>query len=168
MFICSVLLPERFSDYYRLAPWALNLMRFSRASSTTGFSQDSDSFTGILTEYNKEYMEMNGDSTIYLSLTNEKFWPKDILQQWMETYDRAEEKIASLKESDPALHQAYLERSQKEKLSTLYLFVECYSYNTNAVLIEAYTAEFKELADKFSVTKHHESNDISILYDKWF
>lgn len=122
----------------------------------------------ILTEYNKEHMEMGGDSTIYLSLTDEKYWPKDILQQWMETYDRAEEKIAPLQESDPALHQAYLERIQKEKLSTLYLFVECYSYNTNAALIEAYKAEFKELADKFSVTKHHESNDISILYDKWF
>lgn len=122
----------------------------------------------ILTEYNKEHMEMAGDATIYLSLTDEKFWPKDILEQWMETYDRAEEKLASLKESDPALHQAYLERIQKEKLSTLYLFVECYSYNTNAALIDSYKAEFKELADKLSVTKRHESNDISILYDKWF
>ncbi len=122
----------------------------------------------LLTEYNKEHMEMSGQSTIYLSLTDEKFWPKDILEQWMEGYDRAEEKIASLKESDPALYQAYLERIQKEKLSTLYLFVECYSYNTSATLIDSYKAEFKELADKLSVTKRHESNDISILYDKWF
>lgn len=122
----------------------------------------------ILTEYNKEHMEMSGQSTIYLRLTDEKFWPKDILKQWLETYDRAEEKIASLKESDPALHQAYLERIQKEKLSTLYLFVECYSYNTNAALIDSYKAEFKELADKFSVSKYYESHDISILYDKWF
>jgi len=122
----------------------------------------------ILTEYNKEHMEMGGDATIYLSLTDEKFWPKDILEQWMETYDRAEEKLASLKESDPALHQAYLERIQKEKLSTLYLFVECYSYNTNAALIDSYKAEFKELADKFGVTKYCESKDISNLYDKWF
>lgn len=122
----------------------------------------------ILTEYNKEHMEMGGDATIYLSLTDEKFWPKDILEQWMETYDRAEEKLASLKESDPALHQAYLERIQKEKLSTLYLFVECYSYNTNAALIDSYKAEFKELADKFGVTKYYESTDISNLYDKWF
>ena len=122
----------------------------------------------ILTEYNKEHMEMGGDATIYLRLTDEKYWPKDILEQWMETYDRAEEKLASLKESDPALHQAYLERIQKEKLSTLYLFVECYSYNTNAALIDSYKAEFKELADKFGVTKYYESTDISNLYDKWF
>lgn len=122
----------------------------------------------ILTEYNKEHKEMSGSSTIYLSLTDEKFWPKDILQQWMEGYDRAEEKIEPLKESNPELYQAYLERIQKEKLSTLYLFVECYSYNTNAALIESYKAEFKELADKFSVTKYYESHDISQLYEGWF
>ena len=122
----------------------------------------------ILTEYNKEHMEMSGQSTIYLRLTDEKYWPKDILEQWMESYDRAEEKIASLKESDPALYESYLERIQKEKISTLYLFVECYSYNTSAALIDSYKAEFKELADKFSVTKYYESTDISNLYDKWF
>lgn len=122
----------------------------------------------LLTEYNKEHKEMGGQATIYLSLTSETFWPKDILEQWLEIYDRAEQKLAPLKESDPALHQAYLERVQKEKLSTLYLFVECYSYNTSAALIESYKAEFKELADKFTVTKYYESNDISGLYDKWF
>lgn len=122
----------------------------------------------ILTEYNKEHKEMSGSSTIYLSLTDEKYWPKDVLEKWLEGYDRAEEKIASLQESNPELHQAYLERIQKEKLSTLYLFVECYSYNTSAELIDAYKAEFRELAEKFSVTKVWESTDISNLYDKWF
>lgn len=122
----------------------------------------------LLTEYNKEHMEMGGQATIYLSLTDEKYWPKDILEQWMVNYDLAEQKIAPLKDTNPALYQMYLEHIQKEKLSTLYLFVECYSYNTNAALIESYKAEFKELADKLSVTKYYESNDISHLYDKWF
>lgn len=122
----------------------------------------------LLTEYNKEHKELGGSATIYLSLTSETFWPKDVLEQWLEGYDRAEETIASLQESNPALYQAYLERIQKEKLSTLYLFVECYSYNTNAALIDSYKAEFKELADKLSVTKVYESHSISELYDKWF
>lgn len=122
----------------------------------------------LLTEYNKEYNEMGGNATIYLSLTDEKFWPKDVLQQWMVQYDLAVEKIAPLKESNPALYESYLEHIQKEKISTLYLLVECYSYNTSVTLIDAYKAEFKELADKLGVTKYHESSDISNLYDKWF
>ena len=122
----------------------------------------------LLTEHNKEHMEMGGQATIYLSLTDEKYWPKDILEQWMVNYDLAEEKIAPLKDTNPALYQMYLEHIQREKLSTLYLFVECYSYNTNAALIESYKAEFKELADKLSVTKYYESHDISDRYDKWF
>ena len=73
-----------------------------------------------------------------------------------------------MKESNPALYESYLEHIQKEKISTLYLLVECYSYNTSVTLIDAYKAEFKELADKLGVTKYHESSDISNLYDKWF
>ena len=122
----------------------------------------------LLTEYNKEHNEMGGNATIYLSLTDEKFWPKDVLQQWMVQYDLAVEKIAPLKESNPALYESYLEHIQKENISTLYLLVECYSYNTSVTLIDAYKAEFKELADKLGVTKYHESSDISNLYDKWF
>lgn len=121
----------------------------------------------LLTSYNKEYKEMGGNATIYLSLTDETYWPKDVLQQWLELYDRAEEKIAPLKETNSALYESYLERIMKEKLSTLYLFVECYSYNTSAELIDSYKAEFKEWADKFSIAHVHESTDISNLYDKW-
>ena len=122
----------------------------------------------LLTEYNKEHNEMGGNATIYLSLTDEKFWPKDVLQQWMVQYDLAVEKIAPLKESNPALYESYLEHIQKEKISTLYLLVECYSYNTSVTLIDAYKAEFKELADRFHIVKVYEGNDISSLYDKWF
>lgn len=121
----------------------------------------------LLTSYNKEHNELSGQSTIYLQLTSETYWPKDILKQWLEAYDRAEEKIAPLKDTDPALYETYLERIQMEKLSTLYLFVECYSYNTSAELIDSYKAEFKELADKFHTTKVWEGTDISNLYDKW-
>ena len=121
----------------------------------------------LLTNYNKENKELGGAATIYHSLTDEKYWPKDILKQWMDCYDRAEEKIEPLKQTDPALYESYLERIAMEKLSTLYLFVECYSYNTSAEQIDAYKAEFKQWADRFGVLKVYEGHDISDLYDKW-
>ena len=121
----------------------------------------------LLTSYNKEHKELGGNATIYLSLTDENYWPKDVLQQWLELYDRAEEKIAPLKETNSALYESYLNHIKIEKLSTLYLIVECYSYNTSAELIDSYKAEFKEWADKFSIAHVHESTSISNLYDKW-
>lgn len=121
----------------------------------------------LLTSYNKEYNELGGRSSIYLGLTDEKYWPKDILEQWLESYGRAEEQIAPLMETDPALYETYLEHIQREKISTLYLLVECYSYNTNTELIDSYKAEFRELADGFGISKVWESTDISNLYDKW-
>lgn len=122
----------------------------------------------LLTSYNKEHKELGGSASIYLTLTNEKFWPKDILKQWLDLYDLAVEKIEPFKESNPELYESYLEHIMCEKLSTLYLFIECYSYNTSAELIDAYKAEFKEWADRFHIVKVYEGNDISSLYDKWF
>lgn len=121
----------------------------------------------LLTSYNKEHNEMGGDATIYLHLTDEKFWPKDVLRKWMDNYDRAIEKIAPLKESNPALYESYLDHIMLEKLSTLFLLVELYSYNTSPDLINSYKAEFKEWADKFGILQVWESHGISELYTKW-
>ena len=54
-----------------------------------------------------------------------------------------------------------------EKLSTLYLYVECYNFNTSADIIDAYKAEFKEIADYFNISQVSEGKNISSLYDKW-
>ena len=121
----------------------------------------------LLTSYNKEHNGLGGQSTIYLALADEAYWPKDVLEQWLEACDRAEEKIAPLKDKDPELYESYLERIQIEKMSTLFLFVECYSYNTSPDLISSYKAEFKEYGDKFGISKYRESTDISELYNKW-
>lgn len=54
-----------------------------------------------------------------------------------------------------------------EKLSFVYLFVECYSYNTSEDIINAYKNEFKQIADTQHLSKLAEAKDISELYDKW-
>lgn len=120
-----------------------------------------------LTNYNKEHNELGGDSSIYFQLASDVYWPKDVLKQWFDYYDKAEESIAGLKEDNPAMYQQYHDHIMAEKLSTLYLYVECYNFNTSADVIDAYKAEFKEIADHFNVTQVSEGKNISNLYDKW-
>lgn len=120
-----------------------------------------------LTSHNKENKEFGGSRSLYMELVKEEFWPKDILQKWISACDKAEEKIAALKESNPEQYEMYHNHISGEKLSFLYLFVECYSYNTSEDIINAYKAEFKQIADTLHLSKVAEGQDISDLYIKW-
>jgi len=119
------------------------------------------------TNYHKEHSELGEGSSLYDPLPIEEFWPKDVLTQWLDCYERAEAKIAVLKEKNPALYEMYYDHIMAEKLSVLYMFVECYSYNTTEEIIASYKTEFKEIADGFNLVRVSESIEISNLYEKW-
>ena len=120
-----------------------------------------------LTNYNKKHNGLGGDSSIYHQVVSDTYWPKDVLVRWLDCYEKAEKSIANLQEENPKLYQQYLDHIWAEKLSTLYLYVECYNFNTSVDVIDAYKAEFKEIADHFNITQVSEGKNISNLYDKW-
>ena len=68
----------------------------------------------------------------------------------------------SLEAEDPELYEMYLNNINGEKLAALYLFVECYSYNTSEDVLDAYKQEFKE--NVFQLSAH---DSISVLYEGW-
>lgn len=118
----------------------------------------------VLTNYNTANKELGGRRSIYLELVDEKYWPKDVLEKWLDCFERAEAKIADLKEKNPSQYEMYRNHINGEKLSVLYLFVQCYSYNTSAEVIDAYRTEFKEIADSFGLTYLAETQTISGFY----
>lgn len=121
----------------------------------------------VLTNYNIDNNELGGRRSLYAELVLEQYWPKDILQQWLACCDRAEEEIADLKEKNPSLYNMYHEHINGEKLSVLYLYIQCYSYNTSEDVIDAYKTEFKRIADTLNVSKVSEGQNISSLYESW-
>lgn len=119
----------------------------------------------VMTNYQHEEKELKGDRRA--ESVHEKYWPKDVLERWLETFDRAEAKIETLKDKNPTQYELYRDHIMGEKLSVLYLFVECYSYNTAEDLIDAYKNEFKEIGDHFGIIHMDEAYSISDLYSKW-
>lgn len=120
-----------------------------------------------LTAFNKEHKELGGTRSLYMELVKEEFWPKDILEGWIAASEKAKEKIASLEESNPEQYELYRKHIDGEKLSFVYLFIECYSYNTSEDIINAYKLEFKRIADEQHLSRASENNDLSELYAKW-
>lgn len=121
----------------------------------------------LITNYNKEHTEIGGYRSINYEIVSEEQWAKDVLQKWLDICEEAEKKIEVLKETDEKSYQLYLDHIEGEKLSVLYMFVECYSYNTSADVIEAYQKEFKEIGDRFGLGYLKEAEKITELYTKW-
>lgn len=120
-----------------------------------------------LTEYNIENNELSELRSIYKEVSVEKYWPKDVLKSWLAYCESAEEKILSLKEKNPSQYEMYHEHIIGEKLSVLYLFIECYSYNTSEDVINSYKAEFQEIASSLDISMASESAALSELYASW-
>lgn len=118
----------------------------------------------VLTNYNKENKNLGGRRSIYLEILDEEYWPKDVLEQWLNCFESAETKIADLKEKNPSQYEMYRDHINGEKLSVLYLFIQCYSYNTSEEVIDAYKTEFKQLAESFGLTYQAENQTISDFY----
>lgn len=121
----------------------------------------------VLTNYQKENKELGGSRSLNLHIVSEEYWPKDVLERWLDCFDEAEDMIDVLKEKNQKQYKLYRDHINGEKLSVLYLFVECYSYNTSEDVINAHKSEFKELGNYFGLTNLDEATSISELYSKW-
>lgn len=129
-----------------------------------------DIFTQMrtLTTYNKVYNRLGGLRSIYQDVMKEKFWPKNVLLEWLDIYDEAIEKLELLKQSSPESYRRYYKHIAGERLSALYLFVSLYGYNTDATIIKSYQAQFKADAESLGITLTAEGNGtIASLIKTW-
>jgi hypothetical protein len=73
--------------------------------------------------------------------TSTDWWDKRMMEQMLQTFETAKEKIEPYKVSDPKLYQAMMDNIVKESIFPRYLLIEAYSssYN-NTELLEMKTS----------------------------
>ena len=116
---------------------------------------------GVLATYNSNYNGYGGYRTLYDTYALEKYWPKRILQQWLDNCDAATEAIAALKETDPDSYERYYKHIAGERISALYLFVSCYSYNSAPDVIAAYKRQANADIKTCKLTRTNEYTSIN-------
>ena len=121
-----------------------------------------------LNTYNKQNNGLGGLRSIYQNVLQEKFWPKQILADWITLCDKAIEKIEALKESSPTTYRKYYRHISGERISIYYLFISLYTYNTDEKLILNYQNQFRLDAESLGVTLSSEGNGtIEGLLQMW-
>lgn len=90
--------------------------------------------------------------TIYFNLSQSKFWPLSLVQQFQACFDEAFKAIEPLKTTNPALYKKYWDRIRRDNLQVDYLMTEFYS----GYITDDFVAEYNYYRTYFKCTSDSE------------
>jgi hypothetical protein len=107
------------------------------------------SFSRVHTAYLKEnFSNYGGSYSCEVSTLKEKFWPKQLLIQWIELYKDAYASIEFLKEDEPELYKEYYERIAIEEASPLYMILSMYQGELSDEIVNDYKNSFYSITSQ--------------------
>lgn len=105
---------------------------------------------------------------IYADILDAGYFPKGVLDGWMEIIDKAYESIDGLRSTDGALYRTLENRIKLESLSVRYLLIEIHSNQYTSAELLRLKSEFKLDATKLGMDRYKERNGaISFLWSEW-
>lgn len=99
--------------------------------------------------------------------TTPYYWPKEMLENWLDIMDKAEKSVAYLELENPELYQKLVKHIKIEELFPKYALCTLHesSYTSSAML--EMRKEFKVQADELGLLQHKEHDYITTIYKQW-
>lgn len=105
---------------------------------------------------------------VYQEIGSEsRFWPKELLEGWIELLNQAYEKIAYLEVEEPALYTKLVKHIKIETLFPRYALCTLHESSYTASQIKELRIAFKTDADALGVTEQMEHGYITDIYARW-
>lgn len=101
------------------------------------------------------------------NVTNIKFWPKPVLEKWLDYIDEAYEAIEPLRTTDPDLYKQLSDRVCRESITVRYLYIELYGSRYAQEDLFAMRSGFKNDCTMLGINYFNELNTISSLWSSW-
>lgn len=117
--------------------------------------------------YNEQYNGYQGSRSVFTNAVRDVFWPKPLLQSWLDTVEKALSEIEYLRDTDPVQYEAYRFNICLERLGPLYMMVEIYSSSLSESIVSAYKTQFFTDANMAGLIYEGEKSNISNLYSRW-
>ncbi len=112
--------------------------------------------------------DTNMDRSIYANIINENYFPKGVLDGWMDIIDEAYDSIADLQDTDGTLYRALEDRIKLESLSIRYLLIEIHGSTYTSNQLYRMKSEFKLDATKLGMDRYKERNGaLNFLWSEW-
>ena len=105
---------------------------------------------------------------IYTEIAQQKFWPKNTLEHWIDLIDEAYAAAEEYKDQK-VLYDNLIKRIKKESLFPRYVLIEHYSGSYSAEVLNEMKLSFKEDAKELNFDRVSESygGEIELVYERW-
>ena len=119
--------------------------------------------------YNLEHEGLTVARSCYVTLTEEKYWPKNLLDRWVGLYDDAFAAISSLQYTDPEKYELYSKNIRMERLSIYYSMVTIHENKYSKEYMWEVKNECKDIAALAGIIKLAEGDENTLvnLWMEW-
>ena len=119
--------------------------------------------------YHMEYLELETemDGNIYYQINQHKYFPKPLLDGWLDLFKEAYESINIYKESNPELYEKIYKRIAIEEMSVRYMIIDLYAGRFSPQELRELQISFMNDCFKYGIDKVAELGDISIVFSQW-
>lgn len=99
--------------------------------------------------------------------TTPHYWPKEMLEDWLDLMDNAKKSLVYLELENPVLYQKLIKHIEIEELFPKYALCTLHesSYTSSAML--QMRKDFKIQADRLGLLQHEEHDYITTIYKQW-
>ena len=104
---------------------------------------------------------------IYNNMEQERFWPKKMLDHWLDLCDEAYAAIEPYRARDPELYEALHKNILLETIFPRYALIRLYPGRYDAGELREMQLSFKEDANALSIRRHRENKSIDEIYNDW-
>lgn len=101
--------------------------------------------------------------------TTPYYWPKDMLENWLDMMDKAYKAVGYLELTDPALYQKLVKHIKIETLFPRYALCTLHASDGSytASEMQKMREEFKKDGDELGLLQHEEHDYITSIYKQW-
>lgn len=104
---------------------------------------------------------------IYCDMAQERFWPKRLLEHWLELCDEAYAAVEPYRTKDPELYAALKNNILLETIFPRYALIDLHSGRFNAEELRQMRISFKEDAATLKLQRYAEGKSLENIYKTW-
>lgn len=104
---------------------------------------------------------------IYCDMAQDRFWPKRLLDHWLELCDEAYAAIEPYREKDPELYAALKKNILLETMFPRYALIDLHAGSYGAGGLRDMRLQFKADAETLNLHRHSEGESLDSLYKSW-
>ena len=119
--------------------------------------------------YHMEYLERESemDGNIYYQINQHKYFPKPMLDGWLELFDEAYKSIEIYKTTNKELYDKLYTRIAIEEMSVRYMVIDLYAGRFSPIELRELQIAFMNDCFKYGIDKIAEIKDISVVFSQW-